>query len=138
MIAAESQKTSTINPIDELHNKAMHLADEAFYAKKKEDLETAQAKYKAAFEYEKAAAMLLINSYETEPSRSVLFRSAACLLLNLPKPNPSDYREAERMIAFGLSGYPPAEIAVELRKVFEEVREKWGKDLEVVAGEKEK
>ncbi len=73
--------------------------------------------------------MLLINSYETEPSRSVLFRSAACLLLNLPKPNLSDYREAERMIAFGLSAYPPAEIAVELREVFEEVREKWGKNL---------
>ena len=46
--------------------------------------------------------------------------------MNLPKPKPSDYREAERMIAFGLSGYPPAEIAVELREVFEEVREKWG------------
>ena len=57
MIAAEPPKTNTINPIDELHNKAMHLADEAFYAKKKEDLETAQTKYKTAFEYEKAAAM---------------------------------------------------------------------------------
>ncbi|MEZ4887110.1 MAG: hypothetical protein R3E32_20435 [Chitinophagales bacterium] len=137
MIAAEPQKTSTINPIDELHNKAMHLADEAFHAKRKEDFEAAQSKYKAAFEYEKAAAMLLINSYETEPSRSVLFRSAACLLLNLPTPNPSDYREAERMIAFGLSGYPPAEIAVELREVFEEVKEKWNSDLEVVDCTKE-
>ena len=82
MIAIEPQKTSIINPIDELHNKAMYLADEAFYAKRKGDMETTQKKYKAAFEYEKAAAMLLINSYETEPSRSVLFRSAACLLLN--------------------------------------------------------
>ena len=124
-MAVKPQKTNTINPIDELHNKAMNLADEAFYAKRKEDLETTQTKYKAAFEYEKAAAMLLINSYETEPSRSVMFRSAACLLLNLPKPSQDDYREAERMIAFGLSGYPPAEIAGELRAAFEEVREKW-------------
>ena len=53
-----------MNPtIDELHKKAMELADEAHFAKKKQALEKAQNKYLAAFEYEKAAAMLLVNEY---------------------------------------------------------------------------
>ncbi len=107
--------------IDELHQKAMDLADEAFYANKKQDSKNAQAKYLAAFEYEKAAAMLLVNEYEQEPSRSVLFRSAACLLLNLPFPNNKNFRQAERMVAYGLSGNPPEEIAEELREAWREL-----------------
>jgi hypothetical protein len=107
--------------IDELHQKAMHLADEAFYAKKKQDLESAQSKYLGAFEYEKAAAMLLVNEYEQEPTRSVLFRSAACLLLNLPYPADEHFRQAERMVAYGLSGNSPEEIAGELRDAWREL-----------------
>ena len=107
--------------IDELHQKAMELADEAFYAKKKQDLESAQSKYLAAFEYERAAAMLLVNEYEQEPTRSVLFRSAACLLLNLPFPEIDNFRNAERMVAYGLSGNPPEEIAEELRQAWQEL-----------------
>lgn len=107
--------------IDELHQKAMELADEAFYAKREQDLESAQAKYLKAFEYEQAAAMLLVNEYELEPTRSVLFRSAACLLLNLPFPKNEHFRQAERMIAYGLSGNTPEEIAEELREAWGEV-----------------
>ena len=100
--------------INELHNKAMVLADEAFYAKKQNDLEIAQSKYLKAYEYEKAAALLLVNEYSQEPSRSVLFRSAASLLLNLPYPKEAFIRKAEQMVAFGLSGNPPKEIAEEI------------------------
>ncbi len=107
--------------IDELHQKAMELADEAFYDSKKRDLQSAQDKYLAAFEYEKAAAMLLVNEYEEEPSRSVLFRSAASLLLNLPYPSDKHFRQAEKMVAHGLSGNPPEEIAEELRDAWREL-----------------
>jgi len=72
-------------------------------------------------EYEKSAAMLLVNDYEKEPTRSVLFRSAACLLLNLPFPNETYFRQAERMVAHGLSGNPPEEIAEELREAWQEL-----------------
>lgn len=109
--------------IDELHQKAMDLAEEAFYAKREEKWKLAQAKYKAAFEYEKAAAMLLVNEYSQEPTRSVLFRSAANLLLNIPHPDIDNYREAERMVAFGLSGNPPEQIAEELREAWRELME---------------
>ena len=88
-----------------------------------EKWETAQSKYLAAFEYEKAAAMLLVNEYNQEPTRSVLFRSAANLLLNLPNPDIEHFRLAERMVAFGLSGNPPEEIAEELREAWWELME---------------
>ena len=107
--------------IDELHEKAMELADEAYYAKKNKDLDKAQAKYLSAFEYEKSAAMLLVNDYTQEPTRSVLFRSAACLLLNVPFPTEIEFRQAEKMVAYGLSGNPPEEIAEELRKAWREL-----------------
>ena len=107
--------------IDELHDRAMELADEGYYAKKNNNLEEAQTKYLSAFEYEKSAAMLLVNNYNQEPTRSVLFRSAACLLLNLPFPTEQDFRQAEKMIAYGLSGNPPEEIAEELREAWREL-----------------
>lgn len=55
--------------------------------------------------------MLLVNEYSQEPTRPVLFRSAACLMLNLPYPTDDHFRQSERMVAFGLSGNPPEEIA---------------------------
>jgi len=84
-------------------------------------LDEAQSKYLKAFEYEKAAALLLVNEYSQEPSRSVLFRSAASLLLNLPFQNDTYLRKAEQMVAFGLSGNPPEEIATELRQIWQEL-----------------
>lgn len=109
------------SPLDELHKKAMHLADEAFYAKRSNNLDVAQQKYLEAFQYEKAAAMLLVQDYSMEPTRSVYFRSAACLLLNLPEMTTQHQREAERMVAFGLVGNPPEEIAEELREAWQEL-----------------
>lgn len=107
--------------IDEMHEKAMKLADQAFYDLKNKNSENAQTNYLKAFEYEKAAAMLLVNEYEQEPTRSVLFRSAACLLLNLPFPQIKHIRQAERMVAYGLSGNPPEDIAEELREAWQEL-----------------
>ncbi len=110
-------------PIDELHQKVMQLADEAFYAKRQQKLTEAQTKYLKAFEHEQAAAMLLTTAYSQEPTRSVFLRSAASLLLNLPYPETEHFREAERMVTFGLSGNPPLEIAIELREIWQELIE---------------
>ena len=108
--------------VDELHNKAMELADKAFYAKRNKESDLAQSKYLEAFIFESAAAQLLVNEYDKEPTRSVLYRSAASLLLNLPFPSDEHVRNAERMVAFGLSGNPPEEIAIELREIWYQVR----------------
>jgi len=98
--------------VNELHEKAMKIAQAAFVARIQGDLENVKQLSSQAFEYESQAAMLLLNDYEIEPTRSVLFRSAASLALNF-----EDYRQAERMIAFGLSGNPPPEILEELREL---------------------
>ena len=99
--------------INTFHDQAMHLANLAMDALKKENIIEAKKYFQGAFELEQKAAMILVNDFDQEPSRSVLFRSAAYLALKAEK-----YRDAERMAAFGLSGNPPSEIADELRDVF--------------------
>lgn len=118
---------NTLLPMDEFHNKAMELATTAHFAERKRQTDTVdiQALYLKAFEYEKAAAMLLVNNYEMEPTRAVYFRSAASLILSLPTISTAHYQEAERMIAFGLSGHPHPEIATELREVRQELEQKY-------------
>ncbi|MEM8525069.1 MAG: hypothetical protein AAGG68_10515 [Bacteroidota bacterium] len=117
--------TTKMLPMDELHQKAMELADLAYSAERKGKTENLQALYSEAFEYEKAAAMLLINEYDMEPTRSVYFRSAASLIYSLPNISFEHFRAAERMVAFGLSGKPPAAIADELRDVLEHLKIKF-------------
>lgn len=98
---------------NQLHQKAMDLAHKAIKAEKQQLITLAKATYKEAFEAEKQAALTLMFDFSKEPSRSVLFRSAAFLAIKAEL-----YREAERMAAFGLCGNPPDEIAHELRDAF--------------------
>jgi len=102
--------------VNKLHEEAMNLAEEVYLAQRKKDTETAEKWAKEAFELEKKAAMLLVNDYKLEPTRSVLFKGAACLAINAKL-----YREAERMIGFALSGNPPLEISEELRNLLLEI-----------------
>lgn len=67
-----------------------------------------------AFAAEREAADLLFGSLGEEPSRSVLYRSAAVLALDC-----REVREAERLATAGLAGYPPGDIATELREVLD-------------------
>jgi len=99
--------------INQLHQQAMELANKAMLANKQKEMTKSKAYFKEAFEMEKQAAMMIMFDFSKEPSRSVLFRSAAFLALKAEL-----YREAEKMAAFGLCGNPPAEIATELRNAF--------------------
>ena len=100
----------------EIHRQAMELADQAFLAKRNGDGDKFQEFTQQAFALERQAALLLENDFSLEPSRSVLFRSAASLALEC-----GELREAERLVALALAGNPPAEIAEELRDLFEQV-----------------
>ena len=100
---------------DQLHQKAMDEANVAMIAEKKGQQDQALKHYKLAFQYEKEAAMTMAYDFTIEPSRSVLFRSAAFLAIKAKL-----YQDAERMAAFGLIGNPPAEIAMELREALQE------------------
>ena len=105
-----------VSQVNSLHEQAMNLAEEVYLAQRKKDIESAEKWAKASFELEKKAAMLLVNNYELEPTRSVLFKGAACLAINAKL-----YREAEQMIGFALSGNPPLEINEELKNLLLEI-----------------
>lgn len=102
--------------IQELHIKAMELADTAFIKKFHGLLGEAKVLFKEAFEFEKAAAYAAKEKNIGEPTISVLFKSAASLALNF-----EEFKEAEKLICLALYEEPPFEIAEELRNLLEEV-----------------
>ena len=105
-----------MNDATKLHNHAMDLAEEAAIERMRGNVDRAKGLYAAAFESERKAAMAFEARYDMEPTRSVLFRSAASLALEL-----GDVKSSEKMIAQGLVGNPPEEIANELRDLLEQV-----------------
>lgn len=99
-----------------LHQQAMDFAEQAFAAKRADRPDEARAFFKRALNLDQQAAMLLKDSLELEPTRSVLFRSAATLALDC-----GETRTAEKLIGLGLAGNPPEVIAEELRDLYEDV-----------------
>jgi hypothetical protein len=106
-----------IEKVNQLHERAMLLAEDAFLAKRAKNQAEAMDLYQQPFTLEKEAAMLLVNDYDIEPTRSVLFKGAASLALNC-----ENFREVERMTGFALSGNPPAPITQELRELLDIAR----------------
>lgn len=102
--------------INDLHNDAMNLAQMAAVAKLKGTLSEANELYYQAYENEANAARLLTGNYEAEPTRSILFRSAATLAIQC-----LEFSAAEKLVALGLSGNPPPNVANELRDLFDSI-----------------
>ena len=99
------------------HDKAMALACRAdlILFKKVSNAESrAQSLYRRAFKLEKSVAESFLRRRRYEPTRSILFRSAASLALLVGEKD-----EAVKLIAAGLDGNPPAEIAAELRELLQ-------------------
>lgn len=103
--------TSDPKLIISLHEQAMEWADKARSARRVGENDEHDKLLKKAFELEKQAA-LKIQSKESEPTRSVLHRSAASLAYKCKM-----YREAEWLVSRALSGNPPGEIMGELRRL---------------------
>jgi tetratricopeptide (TPR) repeat protein len=105
-----------LDPSKELHRAAMRHAQEAYMAVLNGDTAAALPLYDQAFRLEQQAAHHFILDLQQEPTRSVLFRSAANLAFKCQK-----YEEAKKMVYFGLAGNPPEEIAQELMDVYQRV-----------------
>ena len=103
--------TSDPKLILSIHDQAMDWADKARSARRDRDEDAYVRFMKNAFELEKQAA-LMIQSEESEPTRSVLHRSAASLAYKCKM-----YREAEKLISRAVAGQPPREILQELRRL---------------------
>ena len=95
----------------------MNTAELAFIARKNGKVEEFKQFIEAAFLLEKEASMLLIDQKTLEPSRSVLFRSAASLALQCGR-----LHEAEALIDEAFDGNPPREIAKELVELIKEIQ----------------
>jgi len=103
--------------INELHNEAMEFADLAYFEQQKNGKSNKFIEYSnKAFALEKEAALLLEKKYNSEPSRSILLKSAIYLALDCEK-----YNEAERLIYLALSGNPSIEIQKELKELIKEI-----------------
>jgi DNA-binding phage protein len=99
-----------MSEIEVLHNRAMDTAEEAFIAKRRGDTERSKALSLKALDLELQAASFFSAEKDSEPTRSILYRSAAALAYHA-----REYEHAEQLVAKGLSGFPPFEIKEELR-----------------------
>lgn len=97
-----------------LHHEAMELLDQAVLARAGCDLVSEASILKEAFKKEREAALLLFPSIEAEPTRSVLFRSAASIAVRCGL-----WDEAEKLASAGLAGNCAPELRDELRHVLE-------------------
>lgn len=97
----------------ETHHEAMAWAEEGQFRLVRGDRSGAREAFRKAMELEREAAC---TAGDTEPDRSVLLRSAGSLALNC-----DELRTAEQLLATGLAGEPPEEIADEIRDLLEQV-----------------
>jgi hypothetical protein len=101
----------TNEELEKFHRLAMDNSELALIAMHHGDMEKFHQLSADAFIYEKRAALGLYNQ-QIEPSRSVLFRSAAYIALDN-----ADFAEAQKLYEYALEGNVPAEIADELREL---------------------
>ena len=97
----------------ETHHEAMAWAEEGQFRLIRGDRSGAREAFRKAMGLERKAACAAEG---TEPDRSVLLRSAGSLALNC-----DELRTAEQLLATGLAGEPPEEIAEEIRDLLEQV-----------------
>jgi RNA polymerase sigma factor (sigma-70 family) len=102
--------------IRQLHREAMSFVKKADDAFSQGDRTAYKDYSEKAFLLEKEAAFELIDKLISEPTRGVLFRSAAYLAYNIEY-----FDEAKELIEFGLSGKPFPEIKAELNELLEKV-----------------
>jgi hypothetical protein len=105
-----------MNDSQSLHREAMILAELAAEARLRGQKEEHLQLTRQAEKLETDAALQFKDAFKVEPTRSILFRSAASLALEC-----GNVENAERLIATALSGFPPEQIADELRDLLEDV-----------------
>ena len=105
-----------MSTVRELHDKAMNLAHLAMVARHGQVWEQAETLARQAYEYELQAAQLISEDQSSEPTRSILYRSAASLAYQC-----KEFAIAQRLIAKGLSGYPPPQVEEELKDLYEQI-----------------
>ena len=105
----------------EMHKLAMERCDDALDARARKDFVMVAVHTLSAYHYERLAAETLRDRLDAEPSRSVLYRSAATLACDC-----GQWQEASELAAQGLAGSPQDDIAQELAAIAERVASNTG------------
>lgn len=95
-----------------LHQQAMQLLDKANVARMSGSDTAAGQLNRQAYVLERQAAELLADTPQHEPTRAILYRSAAILALDC-----GEIDDAIRLIDAGLAGSPPAVLAKQLHEL---------------------
>jgi len=106
--------------LNDLHDQAMMVADDAFLVQRRGETARAVALFQSALDLETQAAELVREDLTAEPTRSVLYRSAASLAMN-----GSNFEKAEQLIEIALAGNPPNEIEAELLNLRSQIGTQW-------------
>ena len=101
----------------ELHNQAMEFAQLAYCNQTIDGGNNTLELYSKAYELEKQAALLYQNNIDFEPTRSVLFRSAASLAKMCGK-----FNEAIELAKLGLNGNPSSPTLEELQSILDSLQ----------------
>ncbi len=102
-----------MNNIQQLHKKSMEFADLAEIGRiKGASPKEVEAFYAQVYQFEKKAALMMSNIATFSIPRPYLIRSAASLAFRA-----KNYKEAEKMIALGLSENPPIEVNNQLKEI---------------------
>ena len=112
-----------MSKVRELHNKAMELAQIAMVARHNREWEKADKLSRQAYEHESQAAALIPEKESNEPTRSILYRSAASLAFQC-----KEFSIAQKLVSKGLSGYPAPEVEQELKDLYEQTSKDINKD----------
>jgi tetratricopeptide (TPR) repeat protein len=102
--------------VRELHDKAMRLSYLALVARETGDIKRAEELAREALGYEEKAAALVPDEKASEPTRSILYRSAASLAYQC-----KEFQLAQQLIARGLAGFPPPKVEGELKALYDQV-----------------
>lgn len=106
-----------MSTVRDLHNQAtsiMHRADALFASG---DIDNAREQFKMACEIEIEAASKISIDPENEPTRSILYLSAASLAWRA-----TEYALAERLIGHGIAGYPSECVRKDFYKLLDQVK----------------
>ncbi|MDB5279057.1 MAG: putative endonuclease, domain protein [Ferruginibacter sp.] len=101
------------------HEEAMDLAEMAFFAKRRGEYYNFWKFIQRALNYEKAAARVLIEEQQIEPTRSLLYKSAIHFALNL-----DHFDEAKFLLREANDGNPPIEVKNELDSISVEINQR--------------
>jgi tetratricopeptide (TPR) repeat protein len=98
------------------HDNAMDLYELALLAARSGDAERSRRLFNEALDKETAAADSLADSYDMEPTRSILYQSAATIALRI-----GNTQKAKKYVEAGLAGNPPEDVRGEMIALREQI-----------------